>query len=242
MPERSPAPGQSTDPEPAHLVHPRRVWAGLALALVGAAALGLGIAASDVVVGAVGCVLLAVGAAVGIWGGILYDTHGARPVTAELGELRRGEVHPGTAPGDMADSPEARRDSAATEGTRRAVIPAAGRPGRRSYAKAGGFGLLIAAALILCAQGFFAHTATGQQNAVRDLGIAIVCGAVALRVLTSAGRHRVASILGVLCGVALVVLAFVSDHDGPAVPALEAITGAWVVVSALATLDVHRVR
>lgn len=218
------------------LVHPRWIWSGLVLAVAGAAVLGAGVAVTTLWVAILGTVLLLVGAAAGVRGGVLYDAH--RSATAsEIQRLREGGAYEGIAPGDTHDSEAARREArhasatthAATSGTRAARRPA--------LAGVGAAMLLVAAVFVLFAQtDLYPHTPTGQDNAATDLGLAVVIGLVAVRVLVSAGAHPVAAGLAMAAGVALLLLGILTEHTSGVVAFAEGITGVWVVIGAAVCL------
>ena len=115
-----------------HRVRPRWVWSGLLLALLGTCLLALWIATWRAGAGIGGAILLVLGGAAAMRGGILYDTHGARPVAGDIDEVRDADVHRGTAPGDVITDPhlraEARETSRMTDQLLRAAQDAPWRP------------------------------------------------------------------------------------------------------------------
>lgn len=219
-------------------VRPRWVWAGMIAALVGAAALGLGITRWSLAPVVVGAVLLAAGAAAAIRGGILYDTHSGRPLRAELSDVGHDQGHQGTSPGDMVDDSRARQDARATTSQTDARLAGAGEaPSRASMLRPGAGLLLVGAVFVLCAQGLYAHTPLGQENAVRDLGLAVVAGLAGLRLLVGNRPGRGWSLVAGCCGLALLALAVLTPHDARSGVLVEAVGGAWVVVAAGLSLD-----
>ena len=84
-----------------HLVRPRWVWGGLILALLGACLLGWGIAVLSWTGSIAGTVMLVVGGAASVGGGVLYDARTHLAVGEEMRQLRDGDVHEGIGPGDM---------------------------------------------------------------------------------------------------------------------------------------------
>jgi hypothetical protein len=225
-----------------HRVRPRWVWSGLLLALLGTCLLALWIATWRAGAGIGGAILLVLGGAAAMRGGILYDTHGARPVAGEIDEVRDADVHRGTAPGDMITDPhlraEARETSRMTDQLLRAAQDAPWRP----LDRLGGILLTTGAAFLVVIQGFYPHTHTGQDNATRSLLLAVVVALAALRILLGQRPGRAVSGLAGLVGVALVLLAVLTDHDRSATVVLEIVTGAWIVLASVLSLDHPRLR
>jgi len=164
-------------------VRPRWVWTGLTASLAGAGLVGLGVTIWEVGPLAAGIVLFAAGVGAAVRGGVLYDTHGARPLRAELTEVRRSEVHEGTAPGDMVADPQVRRDAHETSRTVARIAAARTTAPRPGLVRACAVLLLLAAEFVLAAQGLYAHTLLGQDHATRDLGIVILIALAGLRLL-----------------------------------------------------------
>lgn len=108
-------------------VHPRFVWAGLTLAIVGALVLGVGIVMLSWVIALAGALLGILGAVIGVLGGALNDARPELAVGEELRQVVRGDVHAGVAPGEMIDSASARREARRTSEVAREILG-----GRRS--------------------------------------------------------------------------------------------------------------
>ena len=219
------------------IVRPRRVWAGVTAALVGAAVLGLGITDWMIVPTVTGSAILAAGMVTAVAGGVLYDTHGARPVRAELDEVRRGDVHDGTVPGEMLGDVPQRAEARAASRTTSRVLADRATSARPAYTRAAAALLLAAAVFVLCSQGLYAHTPLGQDNAVRDLGLAIVTALAGLRLLVGNHPGRQWSALAALCGLALLGMAILSPHDRTAATIVEAVAATGVVFAAALSLD-----
>jgi drug/metabolite transporter (DMT)-like permease len=81
-------------------VRPRWVWGGLVIALLGVCLLGWGIAILSGAQSIAGAVLLLVGAAASVGGGIRFDGRTHLAVGEEMREVREGDVHEGIGPGD----------------------------------------------------------------------------------------------------------------------------------------------
>jgi hypothetical protein len=105
-----------------HVVRPRRVWAGVALAVVGLVVLAVGLMVQSWWVGGVGVVLLLVGAVLGWSGGGAYDVHATMSAHHEVEDLRTGDTHEGIEPGQMVRDPQVEKKSVAVERRRRRLI------------------------------------------------------------------------------------------------------------------------
>ena len=91
-------------------VRPRYVWLGLILGLIGAVVIGLGISFESWAWAIAGIVVLAIGGALALLGGVIYDAHpGPRSVRSK--QALHGDTREGIAPGDMVDDPKARETS-----------------------------------------------------------------------------------------------------------------------------------
>lgn len=219
------------------LVRPRWVWVGLLVALLGAAALGVGVAVMSWPWSIAGAVVLAVGVATSLRGGVLNDVHRKAP-GQELGEVVHGDVHEGVAPGDQLHDAEAERTSRELDRQREALIRATHEAPRPPMAPLGGMVLLLVAVFLLAAQwAIYPPGSTSQNNAVRSLAVAIIAAATGLRILVGRpGAHRVATVLALLAGVALVVNSFLAHHQIGDTVIAEAVCGILVVLSAAVAL------
>jgi hypothetical protein len=83
-----------------HLVRPRWVWGGLIVALLGSCLLGWGIAVLSWTESVAGAVLLLIGGAAGVGGGVMFDARIHLAVGEEMRQVREGDVHEGIGPGD----------------------------------------------------------------------------------------------------------------------------------------------
>ncbi|MGZ4298827.1 MAG: hypothetical protein ACXVVK_17455, partial [Solirubrobacteraceae bacterium] len=153
-------------------VRPRRMWSGVIVALCGSGLLALWTTTWHAAAGIAGSVLLVTGGLIALWGGILYDTHGGRPLRAEFEDLREARSHEGTAAGDMIADPRLRAHAAFTSRRSKGVRRAAQRTGRPSLQPLGSWLLLIGATSLILAQSWYPHTHTGQVNVIRALLIA----------------------------------------------------------------------
>jgi len=227
-------------PEQVHgenTVRPRWVWSGLILTLLGAFLLALWFDTWYRSALLAGGILLAAGVGVAVRGGILYDTHGRRPVTGEVDDVRDADVHRGTAPGDTIADEALREEARATSRRTRALLRAAEATPRPHLYRAGGMLLVLGAALPPCAQALYPHTQTGQDNAVRALLLAVLAGLAGLRILLGQRPGRPAFAVAALAGIALVLLALLTDHERTATTVVEIVGGAAMIVGAALALD-----
>lgn len=220
-----------------HIVRPRWVWTGLALALLGACLLAYWIATWRLSACVAGAVLLVLGGAIGVRGGILYDTHGARSVTGDVGDVEKNRVHRGTAPGDMITDPRLRQEARETARMTDALLHAAEESPRPAFDKLGAGLMLVAAVFLLFAQAMYPHTHTGQDNALRSLLLAAVTALAALRILLGQRPGLAPSGIAGLVGLALILLAVLTNHDRASTVIVEITAGAWILLAALLSLD-----
>ena len=220
-----------------HLVRPRWVWGGLGVLLVGAALLALWIATWWAPAGIAGAAAFTLGAGAAAYGGILYDTHGGRAATQEIDDVRTKHQHRGTAPGDMVRDERLRDEARATTRMTEALIREAEHAPRPAFDTLAAALLLASAVCLVLMQGFYPHSHTGQDNALRSLLLAVVIAWCALRLLLAQRPGRAPSLIAALCGVALILFATLTDHDRDATVALEIVVGAWVLVMGLLSLD-----
>ena len=170
------------DSQPRHLVRPRWVWGGLLLALIGAGTLGLGLIVLSATVSVVGATVLLLGATASLRGGVLYDAVPNLAVRREFRQVREGDVHPGTAPGDTLPTTAARRDTAETNRSTRSREAAALHHGDVRWAPVAGWILLVVTIVLTASQWeLVAPTVTGRANSFRDTGLAILLGVTGLR-------------------------------------------------------------
>lgn len=220
-----------------HLVRPRWVWSGLILAILGACMLAFWFATWQPSTCVAGAVLLLLGSGVAVRGGILYDTHGARPVTGEVDEVRHADVHRGTAPGDMVTDARLQAEARAWSRQTDELLRASREAQRPAWDRLGAILLLSGAGFLLAAQGLYPHTQTGQNNATRSLLLGVVIALTGLRVLLASRPGRAAPGVAALAGLGLILGAVLADHDRPATVAVEIIVGAVVLVGATLSLD-----
>jgi hypothetical protein len=216
------------------------MWSGVVVALTGVCLLAVWTATWHSPVGIAGAVLLMAGGAVATSAGILYDTHGGRPLTDEIDDLRQARTHKGTKPGDMITAPRIRAHAAETSRRSDAARQASRPPTRPAFQPLGGWLLMIGAAALILAQGRYPHTPTGQHNATRSLLLAVVVALAALRIQAAQWPRRILPLLPAVAGALVVAFALLTDHDREGIVAFELVAGAWIIIAALLTLDQPR--
>ena len=222
------------DSQARHLVRPRWVWGGLLLALIGAGTLGLGLIVLSATVSVVGATVLLLGATASLRGGVLYDAVPNLAVRREFHQVREGDVHPGTAPGDTLPTTAARRDTAETNRSTRSREAAALHHGDVRWAPVAGWILLVVTIALTASQWeLVAPTVTGRANSFRDTGLAILLGLTGLRTALAPGRHGIAATTAVLAGLGLVLGGLLAGHDHAGIAVVEVTSGCVAILCAL---------
>ncbi|MGA8846898.1 MAG: hypothetical protein WB471_09825 [Nocardioides sp.] len=215
-------------------VRPRGVWAGVALAVVGASLAGLGVALGSWVISLVGVAVLLAGAVVGARSGVLYDVRGVDSVSDELSDIRHDATYSGVAPGDMSDQESAQETSRRMDRRRENILAERAGAPRPALAPLAGGTLVLVGVVLLVAQGtLYPSGATGQSNAGRALAVAIVAAATGLRYLVATGRHWGFAAAALAAGAALTVSGVLTGHTRDATVGLEITCGLVVVASAV---------
>lgn len=218
-----------------HLVRPRWVWSGLALLLGGSAIVALGMVLTSLPVILVGLAALVVGSIVALYGGITHDSHSVRPLGQDLADVRAGNAHAVIAPRPRSQAAKSR--SREMDETRERLVATSQDTPAPQLLPIGSVLVLTVCIWLLVAQwSVYPASATGQHNALRDLGIAIVLALTALRLML-AGPRLWASLVIVAGGCALVVFGSVMRHDSTATAVSEVTCGAIALLGAVLTLD-----
>ena len=218
-----------------HRVHPRWVWLGLALALVGSGLIGLGVARLSLLLGVIGSVVLVLGVLLGVAGGLMYDARTQATAGTEVEQVVHGDVHQGIAPGDMVPGERARIDAAETTALTRDNLRRSRQRGRVPLAPLAGWIMLGIAVFIPMSQPWFiGHTATGGDSAARDAGAAILLGLSGLRIATGRGRHTIAVAIAALAGLGLLLGGLFADHSGTGIVVVEIGCGVLAILAAIA--------
>lgn len=222
------------EPRAGHLVHPRWVWGGLVVLLIGAALLAAGILILSWTFSIIGVILMGVGSATGLAAGVMYDAESGLEVRAEMKGMLTGNVHPGVAAGDMVHTDVARRDAIDTTARTNAALTVR-TPSTLTLTPLAGWLLLAVPALVFVAEPFFLdHGAVGRESAFRDEPLAIVIGLAGLWIAVGLGRHMIAVLVAGLAGAGLLLAAILAPHDWTGVDVIEAFCGVFTILVALA--------
>ena len=217
-------------------VRPRWVWTGLALAVLGLMLLAAGVIELSWTWVVPGLVVLGVGVSVSAYGGVLSDSRTGHP-GQELSEVQHGEVHQGASPGAVVHAQHAEEVSRRADATRHELLAASGRVGRPNLSPVGGgLGLLTCTWLTVAQWTIYPMSLVGQNNALRDLGVALVVALAALRVAV-AGPRRAAPAVMLAGGVALLLFGALMPHHSAAVRWNELLCGLLVVAGAAMAAD-----
>jgi hypothetical protein len=220
-----------------HLVRPRLVWGGLAVALAGSVVVSIGIILDAALTSVIGAVVLLLGAALAVGGGALYDALPAAAIGAELHRVVEGGAHEGVVPGQMYADERAREEARAAARQTRELeqaaqvwrIDALARP-------AGILFLMVAAALVIAQWQLVDDSVSGRTGSSGDTLTAIALGLAGLRCVVGSGRHRLACAAALVAGAWLVAQAVLVDHGARSLAAVEVVLGALAVLGAVAAL------
>jgi hypothetical protein len=206
-----------------HVATRRPLWPGLAMAALGAVLLVIGLLDSLTVLIVLGAGLLATGAAVSV------------SVAVTTQEDRDSEDD--TLPGMIGD-PEVKRQSSGLDRQRLGLERATHEAPRGPMAPLGGFVMLAVSVFLLVAQWtIYPLGRTAQDNALHSLLAAVVLGLAGLRILVAQpARHLVSSLLALLAGAALLLSAFLADHETTDTAVVEGVCGGFAVIAAAVAL------
>lgn len=222
---------------PDRLVHPRYVWTGTALAIVGLVVTGVGLMAESVVTSVLGVVAMVIGAGIAWRAGIMRDTHTASSGVHEVSDVSQGRVHPGTIAGDMMHAPAAEEESRAADHRRRQLLERSHRSPAPPPARGAAALILLLAVVLLCAQwALYPVGRTAQDNALRASAITVILILCGLRIITADRPRRLAAGLVILAGLVLALFGPLAPHQETAVAWTETALGTLVVLAGVATL------
>ena len=223
-----------TDEAEAHRVHPRWVWGGLAVALLGAAILAIGVALLWTITSIVGAAVLCGGALMAITGGVMNDSHSQLTAQEEARQVAEGDVHEGVPPGEMLHGQVINRDAARSSARTRSVIRRANTRVPVPWAPLSGWLLFALAWFVALSQPWFiGHTATGGDTAARDGGLAIIVGLSGFRIATAQGLPRIAIGVAALAGVGFVLGGLLAAHSGRGIPIVETAFGVLTIIASV---------
>ncbi len=211
------------------IVRPRWVWGGVALLVVGVACLAAAVITLQVWVAVVGAVLLLAGLVAGARGNLPHDSAAHTSPGQVVEDVADHRSERAVDPGERVHDAEVEQHAREAESRRRAAIdtPQAG-PG---LAPVGIAAVLAVCGWLAVAQVFDPYSATGQQVALRDIGVAVPV-ALAAMVLRTRGTHVVALGLVVLGGVGLVLMALLAPHSVAWTPWSEGLSGLVLLLGA----------
>ncbi len=218
-------------------VRPRLVWSGIVLGLLAAAVASVAMMAGHAWL-AWGAGLVGALALLLAWrGGVMFDTRGQEPPHHELRELARGGEHRGVSPEARAVGPEVEARAAQLTARQHHILSRTASAPHRRWRPAAAWMLVVVGAWLVIGQWAlnYPFTVVGQDNALRDLGLAVVVVLCGLR-LRLPTRSPVASALCALSGALLVASALLLPHDSVVVSANELLTGLAVLGLTVPTL------
>ncbi len=139
------------------------------------------------------------------------------------------------APGQMIRDPGAEAISRERDEERKRVLSATAHTPRPALAPIGGVLLILVGASLLAAQWtLYPIGQTGQDNALRDLGLGIVAALAGLRVVVGQpGRHPVAAAAAFLSALGLLLAALLASHAATHITVTETVAGLVALLGAL---------
>jgi hypothetical protein len=93
-----------------HTVRPRRTWIALIVMVAGLVLIGAGVIATSWAWAVPGLVLLVIGGAAALYGGFFYDVQGGASASAQLRDVKEGNVHEFPGAGTIRHEGEVKRD------------------------------------------------------------------------------------------------------------------------------------
>lgn len=218
-----------------HTVRSRWVWGALAGLIVGLVVTGVGIMALSLTWSVLGSVVLVLAGAAAWHGGMFYDT-APTSVDEIVTDVAHGETREAPGPEDRVGGAEAaQRAREADEVRDRAMTGPVGV--RRDFIRVGALTVLSAGGWLALSQWFvYPVTATGQDNALRAVGVAVVLIFAGLWLMLH-GRSVVATAVAVLASLAMLAVAFLADHDRGASVVSELAAALTGLLGCALTLD-----
>ncbi len=219
------------------VLRPRWAWAGLAVLLLGLALVAAGLVEGSRAWCLAGLWLLAVGVGAAVYGGLLFDVRRNLDPRAEIEEVRRGGSRLRPGPDARQQLPHAEATAEADAAERRAALSASHSAGRPNLVPVGATLALVVCTWLLLAQWtVYPTNVPGQNNALRDLGVAILTAVCAIRIAV-AGPRPWSSAAIAAGGVALVLFGALMPHDSTGISVNEVVCGLATLAAAALTLD-----
>lgn len=199
---------------------------------MGLCGVGLGLILSIPVLTWVSGVVLVLGLLVAWRGGVLHDVRAEQPLEQAIADVKGGNVHEGLSAEAVVLGGSVQRDAATVTLRQREIAEERVAAPFPSWSPIGVLALLVLGGWLLVGQWVLAYpfSVTGQNSALRDLGLAVVIALSAVW-LRQVGASRVAVAICALSGVLLVVAGVVAPHDAVRVRWNEVLSGCLVLVA-----------
>ena len=214
------------------LVRPRWVWTGTAGGVLGLCGAGLGLMLASPAMVWVSAAVLLLGLAVAWRGGVLHDVRAEQPLDQAVEDVKEGNEHEGLSSEAVVVGQTAQRTATEVTVRKRQLLQERAAAPLPSWSPVGVLALLVLAGWLLVGSWVLVYpfSVTGQNSALREVGLAVVVALSALW-LRQVGPSRVAIALCGLSGVLLVVAGVAAPHDALRVHWNEVLSGCLVLAA-----------
>jgi hypothetical protein len=179
-------------------VHPREVWIGVSIALVGMVVTGVIMVSSKQELAWIGAVIIVIGAAFAWWHGVMADIHGGRTSRAEIDSVREGSRYDGVLPADR-ETDEAAEEESRQADAAASVARVRTETGRRltwpERARTAAAAIVLAALWLLVTVVTFNQDPSTHDAALRQLCFGVVLALLALRLQVVAATTGAAGLV-----------------------------------------------